>query len=229
MAQEALPLQGESPAQVAEQPPIQPEGTSKKKRAKRKTAKKKAGKKKTGKKASKKTGKKASKKAGKKRAKKASKKTSQASAIMGCEAVTHILPIRELAVGEPLVEAWDGEKWVPINKPPEPYPDDASGPLALPPKPPRGALTSNGARARRQKTQKAVALGVGAAAVVAGGIYLLTRRKSVSGPVQGPIADAPGAVGAPGGVALPPPIPLGNIPPAYTRIYQLFDRFVEGG
>jgi hypothetical protein len=31
------------------------------------------------------------------------------------------------------------------------------------------------------------------------------------------------------GTPLPPPIKLGNIPPLYTRVYQLFDRFVEGG
>jgi len=32
-----------------------------------------------------------------------------------------------------------------------------------------------------------------------------------------------------GKTALPPPIKLGTIPALYTRVYQLFDRFVEGG
>lgn len=32
-----------------------------------------------------------------------------------------------------------------------------------------------------------------------------------------------------GKTALPPPIKMGNIPAVFTRMYQIFDRFVEGG
>lgn len=77
---------------------------------------------------------------------------------------------------------------------------------------------------RQRKRRRAVVAGTAAAAVVVGGIYLLvSRRARAAGPVHEPIENKPGVK------QLPPPIEMGKIPPLYTRVYQLFDRFVEGG
>ncbi len=162
---------------------------------------KKSGKKRAKKKAGKKSSKKkTSKKAGKKSGKRSSKKTSKRKSSRKAGSCAN---------------GCTGVMHV------MPY-REAGGPL--PDEPGALVLRPGGAVAAEQRRRRAVVAGTAAAAVVVGGIYLLvSRRAKAAGPVHEPIDEEVGAK------QLPPPIEMGKIPPLYTRVYQLFDRFVEGG
>jgi hypothetical protein len=89
----------------------------------------------------------------------------------------------------------------------------------------------------RSERRRALIL-TGAAVGVAAALYLLFRSgKASAASGKGSAPDSDPAVDDEkididvevAGTPLPPPIKLGNIPPLYTRVYQLFDRFVEGG
>lgn len=184
-------------------------GPAKKKRASSKAAGKKTGKK-AAKKTGKKAGKKAAKKAGKKTAKKVAKKTTKRKASKKSSSTA-------------LARRPNGCEAVLRVTPTQEI-----------------AQLANWSELTRNERRKALIM-VGATAVVTTGIvYLLLRSKAAK--AASPVANADTGEGTveiedapidvevePNGTALPPPIKLGNIPPLYTRIYQLFDRFVEGG
>lgn len=92
----------------------------------------------------------------------------------------------------------------------------------------------------RFERRRALILMGAATAVTAGVVFFLVRRTAKAADSSGTsgdvaesnieIVDAPIDVTVKTNtIQLPDPIKLGNIPPVMTRVYQLFDRFVEGG
>lgn len=167
------------------------------------------GRKKSGKKrAKKKTAKKAAKK-------KASKKTGKKSGKRGSKKAAKRKSTRKAKSGSCANGCTGVMHVMPYREAGGPLPDEP-GPLVLRP--------GGGVIEAQRRRRRAVVAGTAAAAVVVGGIYLLvSRRARAAGPVHEPIEEEAGVK------QLPPPIDMGKIPPLYTRVYQLFDRFVEGG
>ena len=223
-AQTSLPLEStqQAPTSAAEEPKKKRgrKPGSKNKKTSKKTSKK------AGKKASKKTGKKAGKKTSKKRAskKKASKRRGK-HAQTGCKAIVHVMPTSEsqalwddlprherrrrlIMLGTGTAILGIGLVWFLKSKPAKAAEKKDPSPEEETDEEETDEEETDEEETDEEETDEE------------------ETDEEETDEEEDPEIDVDIEIGK---TPLPPPIKMGNIPPLYTRVYQIFDRFVEGG